>query len=179
MTKEEELELKKKYLEELNKQERINQLVNDEKVKEFIELLSIDKKYLLVDRDKLLQKVLDNFRINETNNIYVCFGTYYTEINPFYTKNSIQNENPYTKYKRYRNIENLVDKVAYTDSYFPRYGQKVLIDDFEKENIVLNPHNTTYNLNGFYEVRMDYFNETINTDQNNAKKLILEKYPRL
>ncbi len=51
--------------------------------------------------------------------------------------------------------------------------------DFENDNIILNPYNTSTNRNGYDEVKMDFFKTSIEKGQAKAKKLILTKYPRL
>ena len=58
------------------------------------------------------------------------------------------------------------------------YGRP-LMRDFENENIILNPYNTSTNRNGYDEVKMDFFKTSIEKGQAKAKKLVLSKYPRL
>ena len=43
--------------------------------------------------------------------------------------------------------------------------------DFENENIILNPYNTSNNRNGYDEVKMDFFKTSIEKGQAKVKNL--------
>ena len=45
-----------------------------------------------------------------------------------------------------------------------------LISTFESKNVVLNPHNTSKNSNGYDEVRLDFFETAIKDSQAKARK---------
>ena len=51
--------------------------------------------------------------------------------------------------------------------------------EFENENIILNPYNTSNNRNGYDEVKYDFFETALKNGQAKAKKLVLSKYPRI
>ena len=55
----------------------------------------------------------------------------------------------------------------------------ILCRDFEEENIVLNPYGTYKDMNGYQEVRQDFFYEAIKKGQPKAKEYVLKKYKRL
>ena len=59
------------------------------------------------------------------------------------------------------------------------YDKRIVTSEFERNNIVLNPYNKSDNNNGYEEVRRDFFENTLKYGEEESKKLLLEKYPRL
>lgn len=186
MKKGELIKLRTIYSQELERLTRIKELLNEEKCKELIELSKIDiNEFKEIDNLKILHDVLQNFKINGTNGIYVCTGTYITncdicyEDTTWYTKKVPFNAE-YAEYRCYNDIENNRMVIAYTKpEYFRSYDPEIITSKFEQTNIVLNPHNSNENDNGFDEVRSEFFMNCINLGQAKSKKLILEKYKRM
>lgn len=186
MKKSELTKLRTIYLQELERLTRIKELLSEEKCKELIELSKIDiNEFKDIDRLKILQDVLQNFKITETNGIYVCTGTYITDCNICYEdttwyEKAVPFNAEYAEYRYYNDIENNRMVIAYTKpEFFRSYNPKIITSEFEQTNIVLNPYNLNENDNGFDEVRNEFFMNCINLGQAKSKKLIIEKYRRM
>ena len=65
------------YVSELDRLNRIKELLNEETCKELINLskLNVDE-YKSIDNLKVLIDVLNKIKITQTNDIYVCIGIY-------------------------------------------------------------------------------------------------------
>lgn len=186
MKKSELLRLRKELIQETERRKRINELLETELIQEFMKLNSITVKELKDDDIRgILQLILRNFTITETNGIYVCTGTFFTDYDicyedtNYYTK-STDFDSKYAEYRIYRDIEDGKTRRAYLklDDNKRRYHE-LLSSQFEENNIVLNPYNSSNNENGYAEVREDFFTTAVDKGQSKAKKLILEKYPRM
>ena len=196
--------LKKLLQQEIN---RINELLSNDLIQEFLSLNELDiKKFPLDDKWLILEDILKEFQITETNGILVCTGSYlvtcdicYQETN-YYSK-EVSFDNPYIEYQTFKDIENSKIYKAYTDKYiqslvdeeskyYPRtkmtlnefchkrYGS-YLTSEIKEKYIILNPYNTSKNENGFKEVRKDFFTKTIEKGQSRAKQLVLTKHPQI
>ena len=182
MKKEQLIELKNKVLEEQNRRKRNNELIKNELVQEYIRLhkLSMDDESL--DIEDILNCVLEGFEIKETNRIYVLTDVFETRWEDYLDHNtydvSVEFDSKNARYKEYRNIENCKFMHGYL-KYEDVIPLTVYAKDFEKEYIVLNPHNTSEDKNGFERIRIEFLLESIISNQEEAKEKLLKKYPRL
>ena len=182
MKREELIYLKKRLQEEKEKRDKIKNLLQQDNVKELISLIEISPDLFIKEDYELLKIILKNYKITNTNNIYVAtkalvinWGhSYETYIDSFAFGNGI-----YTNGSRiYTNIEDKSIIKAWINTYSDD-NNRIITTEFERENIVLNPYNTSVNENGFEEVRQEFFENAIKYGQAKSKKLLLRKYPRL
>lgn len=162
---------------------RINELLQNENVIEFLKLKGIDEQLLTIDEWEIIKKILEDYKIIETNGIYVCTGAFYEDCNicyqetTYYTR-AVDLFSELALYRSYRDIESGVVKHAYLNAN--EMGKSVVLTkDFEQENIVLNPYSTNKNKNGYDEVRKTFFIEAIKNGQPKAKQLILNRYNKM
>ena len=175
--------LRELLMEEINKRKRINYLLEQDLIKEYLELANIKSKELdTLNINKILNEILKDYKITKTNNIFVCTNSYYLDYDicyedtNYYTREvSINSE--YAERRIYKDIES--GKIIRATKELNDYFKRPLINDFEKDNIVLNPYNTCNKENGYNEVRLDFFKEAINKGQAKAKQKILKKYNRI
>lgn len=207
MKKTELIKLKKLLQQEIIKRNKINTLLSNELIQEFKSLTNLNiNKLQLNDNWTILEGILNNFQITESNGILVCTGSYlvccniYYQETEYYTKESSFN-NPNIEYQIFEDIETRKMYVAYTEKYikdkieeqkkyynieditpsefcYKKYG-RYLVSDLIKKYIVLNPYNSSENRNGFNEVQKDFFITAIEKGQPKAKQLVLNKYPKL
>ena len=178
MNKNEITKLRKQIHDEIEKRKKINHYLDNEAVQEYLKLIgeSTDKKELENIREMLVD-ILKNFEVKNTNGIYVC------------TKAYDEDNSAPILYPRTPEGKGGVDCKCYMDIESKKetitnciIGPSIY--DFEKRNIVLNPYNAPYNdkeiiLNGFEEVRLDFFEECYKNGQYNAVQKVLSKYPRI
>lgn len=164
---------------------RINELLTNPLVQEFIEATKI--KYQSLSEDDIYEiicMVLENYKLTGTNKIYVCTAACEVdcricyEETDYYTRD-LKIDDPSAEYKIYVNIESLDYVKAYLEKGEGMYRNSFVISEFEKENIVLNPYNIRTNQNGLGEVRELFLTTALQSGQVKAKKLVLSKYPRL
>ncbi len=186
MKKYELLKLRKELLQEIERRKRVNELLETDSIKEFMKLSNVKVKALKEDDIRgILRSILKNFAITETNGIYVCIGTFFTDYNISYEETNYYSrrtsfDSKYAEYRIYRDIEDEKTKKAYFKQEDIQRGYpQLLSSEFEGKNIVLNPYNTEDNENGYSEVREKFFMTAIDKGQAKAKKLILDKYPRM
>lgn len=207
MKKTELIKLKKLLQQEIIKRNKINALLSNELIQEFKLLTNLNINELqLNDNWTILEEILNNFQITESNGILVCTGSYlvccniYYQETEYYTKESSFN-NPNIEYQIFEDIETRKMYVAYTEKYikdkieeqkkyynmeditpsefcYKKYG-RYLVSDLIKKYIVLNPYNSSENRNGFNDVQKDFFITAIEKGQPKAKQLVLNKYPKL
>ena len=183
MTRKELIDLRRLLENEKNRRLRINELLESEEVIEFLKLKGIDENPVDIEEWLVLREILENFKITNTNDIYVCTGTYCTDYYITYEETNWYTENvdfasKERKYRMYQDIEDGKIKKACFEQ--PLYGHPVeLAMQFERDNIVLNPYNTNNGSNGYYEVRKMFFTSAIKNGQAKAKKLVLGKYSRM
>lgn len=207
MKKAELIKLKKLLQQEIDRRNRINNLLSNDLIQEFLLLNNLNINELQLD-DKwlILKELLKKFQITESNGILVCTGSYlvdcsicYQETN-YYTK-EVEFDNPYIEYQTFKDIETSKINTAYTDKYIQsrleeenkyysatkmtpsefchkRYG-RCLVSELMEKYIILNPYNTSKNGNGFSEVQKDFFTTAIEKGQPKAKQLVLSKYPKM
>ncbi len=134
----------------------------------------------------LLLRILNNFKLSETNGIYVCTDAYYfsqwiglLDSETYSVQTAIDFKGIdgrfYCDVEDNKFIVGTMDK----EEALRWKGDRYYIPDFEKEHIILNPYNTPENLNGYFEVKKDFWENAVKYGQEKAKKLILNKYPRL
>lgn len=208
MKRTELIKLKKILQKEIVRRNRINELLSNNLIQEFLSLNKIDIQELPID-DKwiILEELLKEFEITESNGILVCIGSFvtacsicYQETN--YYEKEVSFDSEYIKYQRFKDIETNQIYTAYCDKYiqrkfeehknliFPnipnmspsefchnRYGR--LTSELKEKYILLNPYNSSKKGNGFKEVRKDFFTTAIENGQPKAKQLVLTKYPQM
>ena len=166
---------------EIARRDRLKVLLTNDLIKEYIELSNTKAKKLNSDQE-LLKNILSSFLITETNEIYVCTKAYLVDWDVSYEETNYYHQNlainsPKAEYKIYVDIE--------SGNFFTKRNEvpdgniEKLISTFEQNHIVLNPYNTCDNKNGYNEVRLNFFETAIKDGQAKAKKLILEKYPKM
>ena len=184
MKKSELIKLRELVQQEVNRRERINDLLQLKEVKEFISLANI--KFAKLDSNNLkeiLKEILSSYKITKTNGIYVCTSSYYISCHICYEDTDyysvhVNIDSEYAQHKSYRDIENGDYVIADVESDHS-YEERPLIKDFEQNNIILNPYNTSNNINGYDEVRLSFFETSIKEGEAKAKRKILSKYPRI
>ncbi len=131
----------------------------------------------------ILNIVLLTFGITETNGIYVCTSAWYTERKISHPVSAVclkecKIDYPWAEFKTYVDIESAIPVGAVLDGEVRR--DEPLIEDFERQHIVLNPYNDyERNMNGYSEVRFDYFKTALEQGDEEAVKLVLAKYPQI
>ena len=178
MNKSELIKLNKLVKKEIKKIQLINQYLDNNAVLGYLNLIGecTDKKDLENIRE-ILNEILKDFEVKESNEIYVCTKAYDQDsCSPivYYTRPGDINT---PDYKCYKDIES-GEEISTDWIYGPN------INEFEKRHTVLNPYNSKYNdkeinENGYEEVRLDFFEECYRNGQNQAIKKILSKYPRI
>ena len=182
MKRNELIKLRELVTKEVERRERIKTLLENELVKEYLELSKIEPNELDSNNIKeILNQILNDFTISKTNGIYVCTVAYYTDYRICYEDTDYSTkytkiDASYADYRTYTDIESLKSIVASKDKN--KYYNAV-IKEFEENNIVLNPYNTCKDKNGLNEVRMDFFENSLKQGQAKSKQLLLKKYPRL
>lgn len=181
--KKDELILLKGLMEtEYERRKRANKFLEMQKFKEYAPHIDINELKLETDAVSILEKVLKyDLKITKTYGIYVCTSS--TEIGcsiryqetDYYVKELAINSK-YAENKVYHDIES---KKTIRATKEPNDYDIPLIEDFERNNIVLNPYNECKNMNGYYEVRNEFFLNAIKYGQVKSKHMILKKYPRL
>ena len=178
MNKNEVTKLRKEIKDEIARRKLINQYLDNESVIGYLKLIgeSTDKKELENIREMLVE-ILKHFEVKHTNGIYVC------------TKAYDEDSCAPIRYPRTPEGKGGVDVKCYMDIESKKevvtnlvYGPSIY--EFEKRNIVLNPYNAAYDdkkiiMNGFEDVRLDFFEECYKNGQYRAVQKILDKYPRI
>lgn len=206
MKKSELIKLRELFKKELTRRNKINNLLANDLIKEFLTLSNLNIEELPInDKWSILKEILKDFQITESNGIYVCIGSYLTdcricyEDTDYYTR-EVSFDDPYAQYQIFKNIETGKMCTAYMDKYIAykvreenrynsttipysefchkRYG-RYLVSELKEKYILLNPYITSDKNNGFEEVQKDFFTTTIDKGQTKAKKLVLSKYPQM
>ena len=188
MRKEDLIELRELVTAEVQRRERLKELLDNELVQEYLNLTGT-KAYKDIDSDdikEIINSIIGSLRITKTNKLYVCTSAFYVECSINYEETSYYSKNvrinsDIAEAKIYRDIESGDWIRAYIDKDIAkeRYGVGKTIREFERNNIVFNPYNTNDNQNGFNEVRADFFENALEYGQSKSKKILLKKYPRL
>lgn len=182
MKRNELIKLRELVNQEVEKRNRILKLLENELVKEYLELSKIEIKQLDSNNVReILNQILTDFNITKTNGIYVCTQASYLDCSICYQDTSYYIKNTkidaaYADDKTYVDIESGKTIQATKKE---NYHNGPLIKEFEKDNIVLNPYNTPRNKNRYDKVRIDFFENALKYGQAKSKQKILKKYPRL
>ena len=153
---------------------KVQELLKTKEVKDFIKYASLDfnvlksgyRVYTINELlEKLIYKYTQRIAYEDTNKIYVFMNSFKVIDGKQYF---FEDDFNYYDYKTYHDIE------RYMDEQVP----KVQFNKFKKKSIILKaPDNMDREL--FYKkVQLEFFKEVLKTDQENAKKLILERYGR-
>lgn len=206
MTQNELIALKRLLKKEQNRRKRINELLSNDLIQEFLLLNNLDiDKLESEDRWLILEELLKEFKITETNGILVCTNSFCSELRIHRETERYSQEVSFdselVEYQFFKDIETDKIHVGYTEEYIQRmiseehfyshratmtpseychdkYG-RCLVSELLEKYTVLNPYNKSENSNGFYEVKKDFFETSIKDGQPKAKKLVLSKYPRM
>ena len=207
MKKSELIILKKRLNEELERRNRINELKNNDLIKEFIKLNDLNINELDTnDKWKILNDLLEKIEIRESNGILVCIGNYrvaysacYQEYNDY--EEELEFDSKYIEYQKFKDIETNKIHISYKDKFIEKkfnedleYNienykdlnsfchkkyKSLLTSELNKRCILLNPYNSLKNENGFNEVRKDFFTFAIEEGQSKAKQLVLSKFTQM
>ena len=153
---------------------KIQSLLKEENVKEFIDLASLDynafvTNYKVYSNDEIIKKIIFKYtnliKRDDTNKLYVLINAF--KILNGYTY-FVNDDLPYD-FKTYHNLE------MFDDEVLPFHAIRV----FEKNNNILVVPENILDRNTYYKkIQLEFFKELIKSDQESAKKLILEKYGR-
>lgn len=191
---------------ETDRRNKINELLLNDLIQEFLSLNNLDI-YKLEVEDKwiILEELLKEFEITESNGILVCTGCYVTQCSVCYQETNYYSQkvpfdSKYIEYQMFDDIETGKIYKAYCDSYIEklfnedkyfyekhmtlsefchkRYG-RYLVSELKEMYTLLNPYNTSKKENGFKEVQRDFFTTAVEKGQPKAKQLVLSKYPQM
>ena len=178
MKKSELIKIRKQVKEEIEKRKLMLELIKDESVKDLLEHFGLTEEMIDISNVReILDNILANFKITETNGLFVCIKAYDED----YHAPCVYFTAPDSKYnpdiKSYKDIES--GEVVTTSNI---YGPTII--EFERSHTVFNPYNAAYDdktikENGYNEVRLDFFEESYRHGQNKAVQMILKKYPRI
>ena len=148
-----------------------------------MKLKGINEQSLIIDEWSIIEKILEDYKLTETNGIYVCTGAFYEDCDICYQETTYYTRSTdlfseLAEYRIYRDIESGIARKAFLKSSSMEKSI-VLANQFEQENIVLNPYGTSKNKNGYNEVRKTFFIEAIKNGQPKAKQLILKQYSKM
>ena len=181
MKRNELIELRELVNNEINRRKRIKELLSNDLIQEYLRITNT--KFEELDDSiikEILEQMLSSFEITKTNGIYVCTSAYYIDCDICYEETNYYSRNvninsEYAEHRVYTDIESGKTIKGHKEDHYGR----PLMRDFENENIILNPYNTSNNRNGYDEVKFDFFETAIKDGQTKAKKLVLSKYPRI
>ena len=151
---------------------RIQKLLLDEKVKEFIKLSNMDYSviksgYHVYLQDEvikmLIDKTINNINYKDNNKIYVLINSFKVIDNKQYY---FKDESLGIDYRTYHNLEAKdVEVVPYH-----------MIKRFEKNNKVIINHTHLDNELFYKKVQLEFFKYMLKNSQRKSKELILKKY---
>lgn len=184
MRKAELEELRLLVRKEINRRVQINNLLKVKEVLEYLSLNNIEPNYIDYHNiDEIIKYVMSSYdysKITITNGIYVCTSAFDIDSKITYQDTSFYRRNvpinsKDAEYKTYTDIESGNTIKAGREDM----NKEIITKEFEKENIVLNPYNSSDNMNGYNEVKDEFFINAIRQSQTKSKNLILKKYERL
>ena len=176
--------LRSLFYEEVNRRKTINDLLDNNLVQLYLHLNKIEPANLdSFNYEEIVRNILKDFKITESNGIYVCTSAYQIgnsdNYDCDYTINNLPINSNNAEYKLYQDIET-GDRIQAANNANNHLLVKVLIPDFEESHIVLNPFNSCENNNGYQLVRNEFFiNSIMKSGQAESKKILLKKYNRL
>ena len=147
MKREELIKLKKMYNKELERRTRINQLLKEDNVLEYLKLNGINLERMQIeDTWSIIKELLKNIEITETNSILVHTSNYMLECKMCYEENDYYritvpfNDNK-TEYQTFRNIETGKIYTSCSDDYvkneFDNNNYSYYFPDKNESNITL------------------------------------------
>ena len=147
MKREELIKLKKMYNQELERRTRINQLLKEDNVLEYLKLNGINLERMQIeDMWSIIKELLKNIEITETNSILVHTSNYMLECKMCYEENDYYriavsfNDNK-TEYQTFRNIETGKIYTSCSDDYvkneFDNNNYSYYFPDKNESNITL------------------------------------------
>ncbi|MCI6931956.1 MAG: hypothetical protein MR765_02265 [Tenericutes bacterium] len=123
MKREELIKLKKMYNQELERRTRINQLLKEDNVLEYLKLNGINLERMQIeDTWSIIKELLKNIEITETNSILVHTSNYMLECKMCYEENdyyriTVPFDDNKTEYQTFRNIETGKIYTSCSDDY--------------------------------------------------------------
>lgn len=123
MKREELIKLKKMYNKELERRTRINQLLKEDNVLEYLKLNGINLERMQIeDMWSIIKELLKNIEITETNSILVHTSNYMLECKMCYEENdyyriTVPFDDNKTEYQTFRNIETGKIYTSCSDDY--------------------------------------------------------------
>ena len=147
MKREELIKLKKMYNQELERRTRINQLLKEDNVLEYLKLNGINLERMQIeDTWSIIKELLKNIEITETNSILVHTSNYMLECKICYEETDYYriavsfNDNK-TEYQTFRNIETGKIYTSCSDDYvkneFDNNNHSYYFPDKNESNITL------------------------------------------
>ena len=147
MKREELIKLKKMYNQELERRTRINQLLKEDNVLEYLKLNGIKLERMQIeDTWSIIKELLKNIEITETNSILVHTSNYMLECKICYEETDyyrfpvLFNDNK-TEYQTFRNIETGKIYTSCSDNYvkneFDNNNYSYYFPDKNESNITL------------------------------------------
>lgn len=147
MKREELIKLKKMYNKELERRTRINQLLKEDNVLEYLKLNGINLERMQIeDMWSIIKELLKNIEITETNSILVHTSNYMLECKMCYEETDYYriavsfNDNK-TEYQTFRNIETGKIYTSCSDDYvkneFDNNNYSYYFPDKNESNITL------------------------------------------
>lgn len=147
MKREELIKLKKMYNQELERRTRINQLLKEDNVLEYLKLNGINLERMQIeDTWSIIKELLKNIEITETNSILVHTSNYMLECKICYEETDYYrfpvpfNDNK-TEYQTFRNIETGKIYTSCSDNYvkneFDNNNYSYYFPDKNESNITL------------------------------------------
>lgn len=147
MKREELIKLKKMYNQELERRTRINQLLKEDNVLEYLKLNGINLERMQIeDTWSIIKELLKNIEITETNSILVHTSNYMLECKMCYEETDYYrlpvpfNDNK-TEYQTFRNIETGKIYTSCSDDYvkneFDNNNYSYYFPDKNESNITL------------------------------------------
>ena len=147
MKREELIKLKKMYNQELERRTRINQLLKEDNVLEYLKLNGINLERMQIeDTWSIIKELLKNIEITETNSILVHTSNYMLECKICYEETDYYritvpfNDNK-TEYQTFRNIETGKIYTSCSDDYvkneFDNNNYSYYFPDKNESNITL------------------------------------------
>lgn len=147
MKREELIKLKKMYNQELERRTRINQLLKEDNVLEYLKLNGINLERMQIeDMWSIIKELLKNIEITETNSILVHTSNYMLECKMCYEETDYYriavsfNDNK-TEYQTFRNIETGKIYTSCSDDYvkneFDNNNYSYYFPDKNESNITL------------------------------------------
>ena len=177
MKKSELIKFRKEVKKEIERRKVVLELLQNENVRSVLQYYGINEDSVDINNTReIIERMLWNFKVTETNGIYVCTQAYDEDEHAPVRYYMAPDGKYLPERKRYMDIESREEVVT---SF---YGPSIM--SFERSHIVLNPNNAPFDddkikANGFNEVRLDFFEGCYNNGQNEAVKMILKKYPRM